>query len=138
MIVVQNPTHFTVVDVWHQRFDAKLLEEVQPLRSILRAGIPVAIGSDGPLNPYLNLMFACLHPFHPNEALTREEAVIAYTKTSAYAEFKDDKGMLAPGQLADVVVLSDDIFTIPLQQLPATHSVLTMVDGKIVYSTITK
>jgi predicted amidohydrolase YtcJ len=79
-------------------------------------------------------MFACMHPFRPAEALTVEQAVIAYTKTSAYAEMRDDKGMLAPGQLADLVVLSHDIFTMPLQQLPATFSVMTMVDGKIVYN----
>jgi predicted amidohydrolase YtcJ len=65
-----------------------------------------------------------------------EEAVIAYTKTSAYAEMQDNKGMIAPGQLADLAVLSNDIFTMPLQQLPATHSVLTMVNGKIVYNTL--
>jgi predicted amidohydrolase YtcJ len=138
VIVVQNPTHFTIGDVWHQRFDGEVLEKAQPLRSLLKAGIPVAIGSDGPLNPYLNMMFACMHPFHPAEALTREEAVIAYTRGSAYAEMKDDKGMLVPGQLADLVVLSDDVFSIPLQQLPSTHSVLTMLDGKIIYNTLKK
>jgi len=78
------------------------------------------------------------HPFHPVEALTREEAVIAYTSGSAYAEMKDDKGMLVAGQLADLVVLSDDVFSIPLQQLPSTHSWLTMVDGKIIYNTLKK
>jgi len=51
---------------------------------------------------------------------------------------KDDKGMLVAGQLADLVVLSDDVFSIPLQQLPSTHSRLTMVDGKIIYNTLKK
>lgn len=73
-----------------------------------------------------------MHPFNPKEALTVEEAVIAYTKTSGYAEFRDDKGMIAPGQLADLVVLSQDIFSIPLHGLPATHSLLTMIDGKVI------
>jgi len=138
VIVVQNPTHFTIAHVWHQRFEGKVVEEAQPFRSLLKAGIRVAIGTDGPLNPYLNMMFACMHPFRPAEALTREEAVIAYTRGSAYAEMKDDKGMLVAGQLADLVVLSDDIFSIPLQQLPATHSVLTIVNGKIIYNTLEK
>jgi predicted amidohydrolase YtcJ len=136
IIVVQNPSHFTIVPVLNQRYGTMLLQYAEPVKSLLNAGIPVALGSDGPLNPFLNIMFACMHPFRPSEALTVEEAVIAYTKTSAYAEMQDNKGMIAPGQLADLAVLSNDIFTMPLQQLPATHSVLTMVNGKIVYNTL--
>jgi predicted amidohydrolase YtcJ len=134
IIVVQNPSHFTIVPVLNQRYGSMLLQHAEPVKSLLQAGIPVALGSDGPLNPFLNIMFACMHPFRPSEALTVEEAVIAYTKTSAYAEMQDNKGMIAPGQLADLAVLSNDIFTMPLQQLPATHSVLTMVNGKIVFN----
>ena len=60
--------------------------------------------------------------------------MIAYTKTNAYAEFTEkEKGTLMPGMLADLVVLSQDIFTVPAEQLPATRSVLTLLDGKIVY-----
>ena len=71
---------------------------------------------------------------NPSENLTREQAVIAYTKTNALAEFKEkEKGTLMHGMLADLAVLSQDIFTIPSQQLPATKCVLTMIDGKIVY-----
>lgn len=131
--VVQNPTHFSIVSLLRQRYDEHLLQNAMSMKSLLRAGIPIAIGSDGPLNPFLNIMFACMHPFRPSEALTVEEAVIAYTRGSASAEMQMNKGMLVPGQLADLVVLSHDIFTAPLQQLPATHSLLTMVDGKIIY-----
>ena len=71
---------------------------------------------------------------NPKENLTVEQAVVAYTKTNAYAEFKEkEKGTLMPGMLADLVVLSQDIFTVPPQQLSATQSVLTMIDGKILY-----
>jgi predicted amidohydrolase YtcJ len=70
----------------------------------------------------------------PEENLTVEQAVIAYTKTNAFAEFTEKtKGILSKGMLADLVVLSQDIFTIPKQQLPATKSVMTIIDGKIVY-----
>ena len=66
--------------------------------------------------------------------MTREQAVVAYTLTSAYAEFAEkDKGSLEPGKLADLAVLSQDIFTVPAEALPATESVLTMVGGKTDY-----
>ena len=58
----------------------------------------------------------------------------AYTLTSAYAEFAEkNKGSLEPGKLADLAVLSQDIFTVPVGDLPKAVSVLTMVGGKIVY-----
>jgi predicted amidohydrolase YtcJ len=134
VVVVQNPTHLSLVAFMHARWQGEMEKHGQPLKSLLKAGIPVAIGSDGPLNPYLNIMLACMHPFQPTEALTVEEAVIAYTRTSAYAEFAESyKGTLSVGKVADLVVLSQDIFTIPLPQLPGTSSVLTMIDGKVVY-----
>jgi predicted amidohydrolase YtcJ len=71
---------------------------------------------------------------NPAENINREQAVIAYTRTNAFAEFMEkEKGTLAKGMLADLAVLSQDIFTIPTEQLPGTTSVLTIVDGKIVY-----
>ena len=79
-------------------------------------------------------MLASLHPNRPSEAITREQAVIAYTLTSAYAEFaENEKGSLEPGKLADLAVLSQDIFTIPPPEMPKTTSVLTLVGGKITF-----
>ncbi len=136
MIVVVNPTHFTLGELLVKRFGPERAEQVQPLRSLLNAGIPLAIGSDGPNNPYLNIMLASTYPGKPGEAITRQQAVTAYTLGSAYAEFAEkDKGSIEPGRLADVAVLSQDIFSIPPQELPKTESVLTMVGGKTVYDT---
>jgi predicted amidohydrolase YtcJ len=60
-------------------------------------------------NPFLNLMLASTYPGRPNDALTREEAITAYTATAAYAEFKEhEKGTLESGKLADIAVLSQD------------------------------
>jgi hypothetical protein len=132
IVVIQNPTHFDVSALFG-RTPLKY-KNVEPLRSLLAAGIPVALGSDGPMNPYLNIMLAVIDPGNPSEAITREQAVTAYTLTSAYAEFQEkNKGSLEPGKLADIAVLSQDIFTVPIPELPKTEAVLTMVGGKVVY-----
>jgi predicted amidohydrolase YtcJ len=134
IVVVQNPTHLAIVNLNPDLSGVFEKTKSQPLRSLLTAGIPLSLGSDGPTNPYLNIMFASLHPDRPSEAITREQAVIAYTLTSAYAEFAEkDKGSLEPGKLADLAILSQDIFTVDASDLPKTESVLTMVGGKIVY-----
>ena len=127
IVVVQNPTHFAVLGDDVQKV-------AQPVRSLLAAGIPVALGSDGPMNPYLNIMLAVIHPHQHSEGITREQAVIAYTRTAAYAEFAEtDKGTLEAGKLADLAVLSQDIFTVPLPELPKTKALLTLVGGRIVH-----
>lgn len=104
------------------------------LRSFMDKGIVVGMSPDGSGNPFWDIMVVTSQQSAPSENITREQAVIAYTRTNAFAEFKErEKGTLAKGMLADLTVLSQDIFTIPNEQLPATKSVLTMVNGKIVY-----
>lgn len=106
----------------------------QAMRTLLDNGIPFAIGSDGPPNPFLGLMFATLHPDNPQEAITLEEAVMAYTHGSAYAEFSEkDKGTLEVNKFADLAVLSQNIFEVPVNALPATQSILTVLGGQIVH-----
>lgn len=130
IIVVQNPIHLAPI----LPPGVVPFEKAQPLKSLLAAGIPLAFGSDAPTNPYLDIMFATNPGNRPSEAITREQAVTAYTLTSAYAEFQEqEKGTLEPGKLADIAVLSQDIFTVPTPELPKTVSVLTMVGGKVVY-----
>jgi len=132
VVVVQNPSHFTFSEIVHSRYGSDL--PFFPLRSLLDARIPVAFGSDGPLNPYLNIMFAVIHPSRPTEALSREQAVEAYTRGSAFAEHAErEKGSIEKGKLADVAVLSQDIFIVHLGELPKTLSVLSIIGGKIVY-----
>jgi predicted amidohydrolase YtcJ len=139
VIVVQNPSHFTIGELLAKRYGPERAAHSQPFRSLMEAGVALAIGSDGPLNPYLNIMLASNDPSRPHESLTREQAVTAYTQTSAYAEFAEkDKGRLEPGKLADLAVLSQDIFQVAPPLLPVTESVLTMVGGKIVYNHLSK
>ena len=133
VVVVQNPTHFDPgVAHFFERFGTN--HPYLPLRSLAAAGIPLAFGSDGPMNPGLNILFAQLHPARPGEGITREEAVTAYTRGSAFAEFAEqEKGSLAVGKLADLAVLSQDIFQVAPPELPKTVSVLTLVGGKTVH-----
>jgi predicted amidohydrolase YtcJ len=86
------------------------------------------------MNPYLNMMFAAMNPTNPPEALTIEQSLAAYTRGSAFAELAEgQKGTLAPGMLADLAMLSQDIFKVPPPELPKTTSVLTIVGGRIVH-----
>ncbi|HYO80799.1 MAG TPA: amidohydrolase family protein [Bryobacteraceae bacterium] len=121
VILVMNPTHLNFSDR-------------QLLASVQQAGIPLVLASDGPMNPYVNLRSAVTYGKRPAEAITPEQALIAYTRTAAYAEFRDDKGTLQVGQVADLAVLSQNIFDITSAELPRTESLLTMVGGVVVYA----
>jgi len=100
VVVVQNPTHFDPgVAHFFERFGTN--HPYLLIRSLVAAGIPLAFGSDGPMNPGLNILFAQMHPARPGEGITREQAVEAYTRGSAFAEFAEkEKGILAAGKLA--------------------------------------
>lgn len=131
MVVVQNPAHFTLREPIVAALGPERVRHVQPMKSLLDAGIPLAIGSDGQLNPFLNILFATTHAVNPAEALTREQAVIAYTFGSAFAEFSErDKGRLVPGALADLAVLSADLFSAPPGELASIESILTLIGGR--------
>jgi predicted amidohydrolase YtcJ len=76
-----------------------------------------------------------LSAYVPEESITVEQAVNAYTIGSAYARFSEDKlGTLEVGKEADLAVLSQDIFSVAPQELAKTHVVMTMVGGKIVFT----
>jgi predicted amidohydrolase YtcJ len=133
-IVVQNPAHFTIPEVMHARLGPARVARGQLARTLIERGNRFALGSDGPLNPYLNMFFAAIHPTNAAEKLTVEQSLRAYTQGSAFAEFTElKKGRLAPGMLADFAVLSQDIFTVAPDQLPRTTSVMTVMGGKVVH-----
>jgi predicted amidohydrolase YtcJ len=127
VVVVLNPTHIIARPMFPKG-------PYMPAKSLLKAGIPLAIGSDGPMNPGLNLQLITTMPGNVAEGITREEAVDAYTRGSAFAEFaENEKGTIAAGKLADLAILSQDIFRVSADALPDTKSELTIVDGKIAY-----
>ncbi len=114
-------------------------------RSLLDAGATLALGTDwfvAPMNPMLTLYAATTrrtldgkHPdgWFPEQKLTVQQAVHAYTVGSAYAESQDDrKGSLAPGKLADFDVLSDDIFAMNPVEIEHVKILTTVLGGAVV------
>ncbi len=72
--------------------------------------------------------------FYPDQVMTREEALASYTINNAFAAFEEEiKGSLTPGKLADIVVLSQDIMTIPEEEIPETEVLYTIVGGEVRY-----
>jgi hypothetical protein len=106
--------------------------------------IPRAFGTDYPvesINPFRGLYAAITRQneagtdtYQPQEKITLVEAIYAYTQASAFAEFREhSKGRLAPGYLADFVVLDKDPFQSTPQQLLHTRVLRTVVSGETVY-----
>ncbi|MBA3639888.1 MAG: amidohydrolase [Acidobacteriota bacterium] len=133
IVLVQNPAHFMIAPLMQDRLGERTAR-TDVVKTILGAGVPLALGSDGPMNPYLNMMFAAINPTNPGEALSIEQSLAAYTRGSAFAEFAErQKGTLAPEMLADIAMLSQDIFKAPPPELPKTTSLLTIVGGRIMH-----
>jgi predicted amidohydrolase YtcJ len=115
-------------------------------RTFLNHGVHLAFGTDwdvAPLNP-LSTIYAAVtratldgknpNGWFPEQKLTVAEAVEAYTMGSAYAEFQEkEKGSITPGKLADMVVLTDDIFSIDPAKIRDVKVVKTIVGGKVVW-----
>ena len=115
-------------------------------KSFVDAGVRVAFGTDWfvePLDPMIGLYAAVTRQFpngtppggwFPEEKISMSQAIEFYTLGSAYAQFAErEKGSLTPGKLADLVVLSKDVFAIPPREILETRPVLTMVGGRIVF-----
>lgn len=106
-------------------------------RRMLDAKARLAFGSDAniiDLNP-LSGIYAAVSGENSNQGMTVEEAVRAYTLGSAFAEFQENvKGSIKVGKLADLVILSDNIFTINPAQIRKVKVLQTIMDGRIVYS----
>ncbi|WP_218827463.1 amidohydrolase [Halorubrum ezzemoulense] len=102
-------------------------------RSVRDAGVPLAFGSDTmPIGPLHGIHHAVNAP-HDTQRLSVDEAIAAYTRDAAYAEFTEaEKGTLEPGKLADAVVLGADPFAEP-ESIADIDVDLTVVDGEIVH-----
>jgi len=123
-----------------------------PLRSILDAGVVISGGSDhmakfdsytsiNPYNPFLGMWIVITRKTErgsvtePNQRISREEALKMYTINNAFDTFEENtKGSIEPGKLADMVVISEDILTCPVDEIKDIKVELTMLGGEVVYS----
>ena len=113
-------------------------------RDYLDQGVHFGLGTDNkPYSPFPTIWAAVERQermtnevLGPSQILTRIEALKAITLGGAYFSFEEDRrGSLETGKLADLAVLSDDYLTVPANDIPALHSVMTIVGGQEVYST---
>lgn len=112
-------------------------------RRVLDAGARIGNGTDAPVedvDPIASIHASVTRQprtgpaFFPEQRMTRTEALRSYTVANAYAAFEEGvKGTLAPGMLADVVVLSKDLSTVPDAEIPSTRVLATVVGGKVVF-----
>jgi predicted amidohydrolase YtcJ len=145
-IAVQNRMAFQG-EYFVERYGSQQAKRTPPIRRMLETGVPVGAGTDATrvssYNPYLSLYWLItgktvggLSLYPQENRLDRAEALKLYTLGSSWFSTEDGKkGALAPGQLADLAVLSADYFSIPEEEIKHLESVLTVVGGKIVYAT---
>lgn len=147
VIASMQPYHAIDDGRWaEKKIGAQRAKGTYAFRSLLDAGVTLAFGSDwfvAPIDPILGIYAAVTrqtldgkHPqgWVPEQKIRVEEALRAYTWGAAYASFEEaDKGSLEVGKLADVAVLSQDLFAIPAERIRDVRVVLTVMDGKVVY-----
>ncbi len=147
VIASMQPYHAIDDGRWaEKRIGKERAKTTYAFRSLLDAGVTLAFGTDwtvAPLNPLLTVYAAVTRRtidgknskgWVPEQKISVEETVRAYTVGSAYAEFQENvKGTITTGKLADLVLLSRDIFKIDPKEIENVKVVLTMVDGRVVY-----
>jgi len=128
------------------RYGKKAAERTPPVRKMLDMGIPVGAGTDATrvasYNPWVSLYWLVtgktvggVSMYPDNNRLSREEALRLYTHGSSwFSSESGKKGAIAPGQLADLVALTDDYFSVPEEKIKGIESVLTILGGKVVHA----
>jgi predicted amidohydrolase YtcJ len=147
IIPTMQTTHATSDMRWaEERLGTERLQYAYAWRTLLNTGVRIPGGSDAPvesIRPLVGIYAGITRQdangwpsggWYPEQLLTREEALRTYTLDAAYAAFEEDlKGSLEPGKLADLVVLSKDILTIPAPEILDTEVLMTLLGGKVVY-----
>jgi predicted amidohydrolase YtcJ len=126
------------------RLGAKRSEEgAYVWQKLMKSGAVVSNGTDAPVedvDPIPNFYATVTRKlkdgstFYPDQKMSRQEALRSYTRNAAYAAFEEgEKGSLAVGKLADVTVLSQDILSVPEQEIRGARADYTIVGGKVLY-----
>jgi predicted amidohydrolase YtcJ len=143
-IAIQNRMAFQG-EYFLERYGKAATDRTPPVRKMLELGIPVGAGTDGTrvssYNPWPCLYWLVAGKtvggtslYSAAHRLSREEALKLYTQGSSWFSGESGKkGAIAVGQLADVVALTEDYLSVPEEKIKGLESVLTIVDGKIVY-----
>jgi len=134
------------IHIVKERVGEKLAATSYQFKTLKKSGVVISLGSDCPVeffDPYHNIYCAVSRKdlkgypkegYNPNEALSVQEAVYAYTVGSAYCSYEEDvKGKLIPGFYADCCVVDRDIFTVTTEEIKDAETLLTMIDGEVVY-----
>ncbi|MGE5736590.1 MAG: amidohydrolase [Acidobacteriota bacterium] len=145
VIASMQPNHLLTDMNWAQnRLGPERAAHSYAWAEFLSKGVALAFGTDypvEPITPFRGLYAAVTRQsedgkkrYYPEQRLTIDQAIAAYTIGSAYAEFAEkEKGSLQPGMLADFVVLDRDITSIPAEKILETKVLRTVVGGKTVY-----
>lgn len=147
VIASMQPYHAIDDGRWaEKRIGHERAKTTYAFRSLLDAGAVLAFGTDwtvAPLDPLLAIYAAVTRRtldgknplgWIPEQKISVEEAVRAYTFGSAYAEFTEkEKGTIAPGKLADLVIINSDIFRIDPKEIEKARVVMTIMGGRVVY-----
>jgi len=145
VIASMQPNHLLTDMNWARaRLGSNRAEHSYAWADFLKHGVTLAFGTDypvEPVTPFRGLYAAVTRKsengkaeYYPEEKLTIDQAIAAYTTGAAFAEFAEkEKGLIAPGMLADVVVLDRDVTAIPPPKILETKVLRTIVGGKSVY-----
>ena len=138
--------HFAV-----SRLGLERLEGAYAWQSFLKAGSIIAGGTDAPVErgePMIEFYAAVARKdlkgyagegWHPEQAVSRQDALKMFTLWAAYAAFEENsRGSLEPGKLADFTVLSQDIMTIPEAEIPKTQCLMTVIQGDVAFDVKTE
>lgn len=145
VIASMQPSHLLTDMNWAEaRLGPKQAAYSYAWKAFLDAGVPLAFGTDypvEPITPFRGLYAAVTRmneagtkSYFPDEKITRGQALYAYTQGSAYAEFAEQrKGKLLPGYDADFILVDRDLYTIPASSLLGTRVLETYVAGRQVF-----
>jgi len=147
VIASVQPYHLIDDGVWaEKRIGKKRINEAYPLKDFLDNGVKMCFGTDwtvAPLNPLLGIYAAVTRRtlddknpdgWIPEQKISLEDAIKCYTINCAYASFEEDiKGTIETGKLADLIVLSEDIFSIDPIKIKDVKVEMTVFDGEVIY-----